>query len=420
MDKKENNVIAFMVNSKYYFALGTTIVNILNVSKNDYYFVVYEYDLTEQQKSFLIDLTNNRIRFIRYTFEEWVTEHKLAVPSSVRAIERYTHLAFSKHKIFELLKEYHKVLFLDVDILILGGIDELFNETGVVVTGSKLNYLETFRRQMGSDLFDKIDQSPIKSDDCSVNAGVLYVEDSCDYNNIYSSAVDFMSTCVNNSEPKTGLDELVFMYSCFANNVHPKRLDRKEYNSRFFQNGFSPKIIHFAGALKPWNAGPEWQLLYPDWYKYYDKWCELGGSPYSELIKFTPKSELISGYLSNIKFIEFLKIVDLRKYNSLKFIGVSSESPNLYTFDMEGCIFDIRVITNNYPKTPYVFGFKVLNKKLLADSLFITSIERIAKANNYKIRSGKSFINIYTPGFSGTEVPKQFNYFIRQIEQLLM
>ena len=44
------------MNSKYYFALGTTIVNILNVSKNDYYFVVYEYDLTEQQKSFLIDL----------------------------------------------------------------------------------------------------------------------------------------------------------------------------------------------------------------------------------------------------------------------------------------------------------------------------------------------------------------------------
>jgi len=420
VNNKDKNVVVFMVNSKYYFALGTTIVNILSLTKKDLYFVVYEYDLTEQQKNFLIELTNNKIRFIRYSFSDWMKEHKLNTPDNARAIERYTHLAFSKHKIFELLKEYKKILFLDVDILILDGLDELFDEKGVVVTNSSLNYLETFKKQMGVELFDKIDKTPIKSDDCTVNAGVLYVEDSCESDKLYATAVSFMSFCVNNAEPKTGLDELVFMYSCFANNIRPKRLSRSEYNTKFFQHGKFPKIVHFAGPCKPWNAASEWQLLYPDWYKYYTKWCELGGTSYEGITPLRPKSELISACLSNVYFLEALKAIDLGKYNSLKYIGVSPESPNLYTFNMEGGILDIRVVTKDYPKISYVFGFKVLDTQFLSNSSFVDQLTNTALKNHYKIRKQKSFINIYTNNTSYNEISKAFNNFYRDVEQLFL
>lgn len=135
------NAICFMVDNNYCPALGTMIINILECNRDiDAKFVVFEPDLTKEAKDTLKKITPN-IRFIHYTFEDWQKEHNINLSLNDKGIKRYSYLAFSKHKIFELLSEYKSVLFLDVDMLVRGDISELFNIHGVAVGGG-LNFLQ--------------------------------------------------------------------------------------------------------------------------------------------------------------------------------------------------------------------------------------------------------------------------------------
>ncbi len=418
---KKEKAIMFAVNSELYFALGVLILNIISIEPDTYDFLVYEDDLTDEQKDFLVKLTKNRITFVHYEISDWCKEHKIQQQEFGRAINRYSHLNFSKHKIFQSLAEYKRILYLDVDMMVRTDLKEIFSCKGVVVTGSSLVFLDTFKRQMGEKLFNLVDFSGIEPDSHTVNGGLFYAEDSCDYASLYTKAVEFMSFCLNNESPKTGLDELVFMYTCFTSSITPQRLPREKYNSRFFQHGVNPSVIHFQGNFdcKPWSSDKNWQLIYPEWYYYYRQWLDMGGMPYKEEIQQDSKNKLISSYFSNEAFIKVINLINMSRYPKLVFLGKNSSAPNVFNFAIDDNTFYVKVLINGYPVFNYVIGFKTTARCYLADKGFVKKLKTLVENNSLlKFNSSNENMEVSTVSLSENELGVTFGYFYNLLQNL--
>lgn len=133
IQNKKDKAIMFCATQDYKFALATIIKNLQAENRDCYDDIVVYHDSFSLGDIADLHRIEPQIIFKQDTLNDWQREHNLFNQSAfyTRFIQRFSHLSLSKYKVFELLEEYKKVLFLDLDMLIIGKINELFQINGI-------------------------------------------------------------------------------------------------------------------------------------------------------------------------------------------------------------------------------------------------------------------------------------------------
>lgn len=269
--KKHDKAILFIANRSYLFALGTMIVNIQALDVDFDEIIVINSDFEQEDKKLILDV-EKKCRFIDYTIDDFFSEFFIDGFSKKghSFIKRYSHLSYIKIKIFELLEHYRRILFLDLDMLIKGGIDYLFNLECDIAWRSGENFETKFSRSgLNMSNFDElgfIDKKTI-----TPNGGLFFVRDTIDYKSVYKSAKEFIRKYVVIFSE--AIDELAFSFVVYKENLRLEQLDRFLFNSYLQWANVNTYIIHFAGGVKPWNNVIT-QSVYKEWILYYKEFSK--------------------------------------------------------------------------------------------------------------------------------------------------
>ena len=181
-------------------------------------------------------------------------------------LQKFSELTFSRFECFNLLNDYKKVLWLDIDILIQKDISPLLEEvsTGISLLGGL---------KAGDDF--SVEVKGLEKDKENFNAGIIYLQDNLmdyqEYTNwCYEKTVELSKILVSADQ---GIINLLIKEKHL--NVH--RLDWKyNFNPCFRGNTSFAVILHTYCPEKFWNY---WN--FKEWNENYKLWISMGGSKFS-------------------------------------------------------------------------------------------------------------------------------------------
>lgn len=112
------------------FTIGTLLINIkdkMDISQTIFYII--NDGFSQNDKSIMQELVPN-IKFINFTIDDFETnirkfnaDFKLNKQNPI--LNRYTHMTYARFEALKFLKECENIIYLDFDMLLLKGIDEL-------------------------------------------------------------------------------------------------------------------------------------------------------------------------------------------------------------------------------------------------------------------------------------------------------
>lgn len=265
---KKNHAIVFYINRRYCFACEEMVINLQRTNPNLYdNVVIYHNDLLEEDKNKLL-LLEPKCIFVDYSYEQWESEFKK--PTSAKAkmfLEKYSHLVYVKYKVIELLEHYHKVLFLDCDMLVLDDISDIFELDGVAWRNCYSKWHDIMKSKVDKSKYEEYFSSvPLNMP--SLNGGLFYCSDKdLDWKAMSNDGHDFIMTFMDYFIG--AIDELAISYMVAKNNVPLTELDKTVWNSLVAWYTYDTKIVHFMGGYKVWE-NELLQTVFPQWIKNYN------------------------------------------------------------------------------------------------------------------------------------------------------
>lgn len=294
--------ICFATDNNYIRPLCSAIVSILKNIKREtrLHIFILEQDVSDENKNKILSLKHIKdcdISFVNIT--DSVFDNFPAFQCNY-----VTKTAYFRFLIADLLKNVNNILYLDCDIIVLSGIEELFMQD---ITDFYIGAVEDI-----AFYFDIL--CPIKSFDTYVNSGVLLLNlKKWRQENIsqklfeavekYGDSLYYHDQTAINLACKDKIKLLEFHYNvqvfillqiCVLLN-HPLR-------KRLIQSIKKPQIIHYTGKKKPWNS-------YCPLRKYYLKYEKL--TPFATEYDFKYKLKI---------FIQFILILLKDFYFILRFL----------------------------------------------------------------------------------------------------
>lgn len=285
MNKK--NAVFFASNSKLIFALATTLLSLKKNSPSildNTDILVYEQGFTQQDKDLL-----NAILPCKFT------SYKFAVETDFNNINfiNFSQLAFARYDIFDLLDNYKKILYMDVDIMIAKDLSYIFDNYG-----DKTGIAMCKDTQKGLTLITKNFVNPVEGYDMSVpcyNSGVTLLCDNIKNRKelrmwCYNKTAEWLENLVCPDQGvlnvmiqqfNTGIEALPDTCNCTPSN--------KKYSDK---KNKEVVIYHCAGGgLRFWTYN--WNA---PWQEFYKQYLALGGKPHTDQehawLKFIRKHKL--------------------------------------------------------------------------------------------------------------------------------
>ena len=272
--RKSSRAVVFGITKDLDFALGAMIVGFLKHNQNyDGHFVVFHDGISQEQQD-VFRAVCSAISFRR--FEEEAVRKRLAKvmehQSASKIIDRYSHLYFAKFEIFDLLDEFERVIWMDVDMLVRGPLHDLWDfddfcwrEIGVDALSKQKKAFNCFSSEIGDVPFR------------SGNGGLIGVSGSARGKGpvVTQLAFEFFAEYVERSGLVHGDEFAPFLIA--ARNKCNVRALPLDFNCPSATTGAqNAKIVHAIGNDKFWN-NHALKLAYPDWWMWYDEWVRLGG-----------------------------------------------------------------------------------------------------------------------------------------------
>lgn len=280
----------FATNRRFLFAFA---VLLLSLKKNSPRILeqadilVYHQGLTAQDQEFL-----NRIIPCKFT------EYKFAVDTDFNNVnfQKFTQLTFARYEIFDLLDQYEKILYLDVDMMIGGELLSIFEN--YAIQGGLAMCKDT---QKGLTLITKNFKSPLKEYDMTVpcyNAGVTLFSNQIPHRKelrmwCYRKTDEWLENLVC---PDQGVVNVMLQEFNIPIEVLPDVCNCLPSNKKYLDKKcHEVKIYHCAGGgvrfwTYTWNA--PWQQLYK-------QYLDMGGEPH---------------YDKEHAWLKFIKRWNLQKY----------------------------------------------------------------------------------------------------------
>lgn len=401
---KKNYAIMLVANKKYLFALAEMLVN-LQKTNGDLYdnIVVYHDDFSREDMEQLLRI-EPKCSFIQYTYEQWEQEHKK--PSTSKAIhfvKRFSHLAYAKYKIFGLLERYHKVLFLDLDMLVLGDISELFEIKGVAWRSAAVS---TFSKKMSEDIDMKEYQQwfsdvPVKHP--YPNGGLIYVSDEgIEWKQCLEDGHTFLMEFMDYID--ISIDELTLSWIAHKNRITLTVLDRRKYNTLMNWYSYDTKVAHFKGSHKIWKK-EILQTVFPEWMENYKEALEKTSFGSDEVVEF--KEPCVKKKLFEEMWLTLLSKPNF--YIPKELCLQYDFSKDILTMKYkESLVYEI---VGNFDAHNYYAGLRIKDKKLLADPYFRERIKSIAA----QCKESEQELYLYTDKRNVNNIGKEFEEFYKRM-----
>ena len=269
---KQENCIPVVVESNDYYVPYTsvTLKSLLLNSSSDYYYdiIILHSDISEKSKELIRDdvlgFNNKSIRFINIGDEVKEIEFKIELPH----ISKET---FYRLLIPDIMKDYCKIVFLDCDLIVKGDISELYNinldgnaigaTLDVDFAGRYKDDVKGIKRYVDENL--KLND-PYKY----FQAGVMIMDLSVMRDLL--GDIKLISYAINKRYRYMDQDILNLVFHahvkhidlrwnvlCDCCNIRVSKFIRRgplEYYNMYLEARKNPKIIHYAGAEKPWES----------------------------------------------------------------------------------------------------------------------------------------------------------------------
>lgn len=274
---KSDTVICLFANKKYFYVLGTFITNLKDKFPHFDYIYIFHDDLDDSMIDIIKTLESN-IRFIRYDINSFVNEFKFNKKDiiNLQSIKIYTILTIVKFKIFNLLNDFIRVIYFDIDMLLLDDISEILSFNYNIAWRSdidkliaKLQYFnKDFKVQRNSIIFN------IYSKALHPNGGFFIINDNFDYNKCLKDSFDYF--CKYFLLHPFMIDEATFSYVVYKNKLQLLELNKDIYNVNPKCLTHESKLLHFYGPYKPWQKN-HLEVGYNEWIKYYKKFLITTG-----------------------------------------------------------------------------------------------------------------------------------------------
>lgn len=413
MTMKKDKAFVFIVNKSYLFALGTTIINLQKTGNDFYDQIVIYYDGLDDSDIQQIKSIESKTTFIKYDLAAWEKEHiKITTPNAKSFLDRYSHLAWSKYKIIEQLNNFNKVLYLDVDILIRSNLKEVFDVNGLAWRSGN-NFGHKFGNKQKKSLFlDTLKNIPNTTP--TPNGGLLYASNmnTSEIQKNLNDARQFLIEYLD--EYNAGLDELVFGWIAYKNNIPLTQLDPFTYNSFPQMLKQQTKIIHFMGAEKPWNSDLM-QTIFPEWLQYYKAWEAVSKISDKKVIEHNNPGAFIASVLNQRRWLVFLKNQNFSFPAELKvshdltkeWLILNYNSYAYYEFKLHQYAPGFQI------------GFWIKNPLIANDVNLINQIEKLCNSKIFNYTSDTRGIYISTNRYPEKDIKAIFEYFYEQTISLL-
>ena len=400
--RKFENAIVFICNNTYKFALASMLVNLKETQDNFLYEVIVYYDGFEEDDCRRLRMIYENIRFIRYTFDMFEEEHGKFDTKNKKFIHKFSHLAYIKYKIFELLKDYSHVLYLDLDMLIMGDIRDIFEIRGIAWRNGE-SFLEKFEHRLQINDYPDIERL-ITTKTKAPNGGLLYISNVKSYLKCMDDAKEFVTRFKNIDS--SAIDEMAVAYAVAKNEIPLTSLDPNMYNSlpKMYQYGRSI-IVHFMGAdAKPWNNDVI-QTVFPDWLRYYYLALEISGINSQSVVDFGITGKNIKKLMNCKRWLNFLGKTKIDLPNELKL---------KYDFENEWLIMTLNEEVYYYfrfrdSSTYYSVGMRVSGKVLIEKKEIRANLELLCQINpDYYLSVDERGITITSKSYSETVIFGKF------------
>lgn len=263
---KKNRAIVLGATGNIAFSVAHMVMQLKQYMYDDIDNIIIFYDQWLDSDIEIIKSICDKCIFIHYSFDFFLERMKTqSIDSMYGGLQEWKHLVYSIYELFNLLEKYHKVLWLDCDIIIRGNFRELFNFNKVAMRRGTILKLS---KALGIS---------IENDEYIYNSGVVLVSDDIKYDNITTECYDITRKQFDVIKYP---DQTILTYICnkYKINVNDLPSDYHYYATATANDNFySAKIIHTPAENKPWNNAL-FSLMFPEFYTNYQKWLALGGS----------------------------------------------------------------------------------------------------------------------------------------------
>lgn len=268
--KKKEVAIIFGITKDYAFALANVLIGMKKHHKKPIWddIIVYHDGISENDKKILNSIL--KCDFILFD-TSYVKKYNL----DKRSIEAYSLLVFSKFLCFDLLKQYKKVIWHDVDILIqknFSGLLDYANESGLALTLTDSNFFiesNFYKTVPGYSMYSLL-----------YNSGVVVLSDKL------SGYERYTEWCFEKTNELSGVlrypDQGILNLLIQDFNIHVEKIDILKYCCHPDRAAYrDATIVHAYGSNKFWNS-KKLSEQFPEWTKNHKEWVGLDGSSFPE------------------------------------------------------------------------------------------------------------------------------------------
>ena len=264
MENKKEQAVVLGATANITFAPANVLIGIKKHSPDlEADFIIFHKNISQKD----MDLINSIVpcQFIDYDFPIYDISK-----FNETAISKYTKLAYSRYECFSMLKDYRKVLWIDIDTLVQKDISELLNvdcKNGIAMFKDVIPLKNTFT--------DKITNLNLEYDLVinSFNTGVILFQDNLPH---YEELAEW------NYKKTYELSEYIFLADQGIINlalqeygIRATELDEK------FNCHPNKKIVKDAVVLHTYSKEKFWNFYQnKEWDENYKRWIKMGGSPY--------------------------------------------------------------------------------------------------------------------------------------------
>ncbi len=265
MKEKKNLALVFGITGNYVFALANTLMGLVNNNKKFWDDIIIYYD--EISESDIKDI--NKIVECKFIC---ASDLKFAKKLPKELLKEYSIATFYRYECFNLLNEYHKVIWNDVDILILNDISGLCNygdKSGFCLT------LNTGGFNVEANFKKLIPEYNMYT--LLYNAGIMVLSDKI---NDYKKSYDWLIDTTNKyADILRWGDQGILNLFIQEFKIDVENIDIEKYccHPSLYDNKKDIAIVHAYGADKFWNS-ISYQEKFPSWVQNDVKWKSISAN----------------------------------------------------------------------------------------------------------------------------------------------
>ena len=408
---KKKSCILFFASSLLFIQQGVVLLNLQKVCNHTYdSIVIIEYDLTEDQKSFLLKI-EPRIVFIHYTKDDLFTEFKLHSLNRLNYETTIPHVStkYGRHLIFVLLKFFEKILMLEQDMIVQSDLSDIFNETGSAFSPMS-DWYSQFKAMFQRNINDTTLCDKYKDGEkfYTTNCGLIYLDNNnkISENQLYDEVVSLkreMIHYIGGLDP--AMDELIITYMLHKYSKNLRFLDPNIYNSLLHNSSINDnaKVIHALGYLKFWTN--KYSLtFYPLWKECYNNWLELGGEKLTSVPEITRQQVYIDCMLLDCNYciLNTLNVI-IQKIPNLSYnVNIRDFDKRIIQLLYLEKNLTINIVVNGYlGESAFYVVYEFTNKPFDQISLnsYIEKFNLSIIFDNYKMQSKLLYIKDFDKSF---------------------